>query len=1498
MATEFEVDTAGPAREFEVSSPNEEIDGPLPASPEVAESLAIIHSITRRESVDDTKARVSAFGISGLNATERKEAYARLSLEANGALQEVVNSSPSDVAFLESLKLVGQLARDEELITNSLNPGVYNVMTAEMGSDAKLADAMFADRAIMLQRLLDEETQTGALGGIWSFVDLMATSIFALDFIAGGAKTRRNIAKDLRRDLSNSFISNEEFLNRARAGIREGADSGFFSDYNYFYASSTALNINQGGTGQEARLDKYLSALDAFTVPGIVAVPKALLRSRTVIDMTSTLATRRANGIVAAISDTGDNALAQATGLPRAQSPALGRFAESGDTELETWLAPGIADARRMETSNRFFRLIQAMPWVYNIDEAKLEAAMPRLLAELVEDDPQAARILGTDVIPGRRIEADQSDNLIGYVLYGTKRGQTFKAAANGKSPAAEQMARNLSGDARAIKVPGTDGKEWMVVRSQNVLPGEIENPLQLNEIGTWLFRKFASSAATTPGRLDGLAKRGEAALQSARRELERALVPIKKKVKDKGEINVIGAIMKSLRDGDLSEARKGMNETEFRSEWVKHTNGKLPSKEAEDYFFTIQEANNALYLLKADVSFKEYIRNGFTDVLSWNFGGSGYDAIAKQIDRATLTPEQVVYNIETGEIKPLSELGNAKIYQTDGLFEFGEVTAKYITGEGSSARRMRHSDALGYNPGGVREYDGTINHFVKQVRKAIVTGSLEEITMKPLTILGTFSRQEAERAARQIDAIFSVVRREVDGIAGMTRGQIYHALGQLSGKSLDDLREAIRANNEWNVDLNEVEDLIKFLKDEVSLDPRLEVGVAARDDTLATLTETGTFAFPKNRTHNDEFLRLVNPSRNGPRRDKPILGMGGKEAGTIDPLQTIENDMGRTIYKRAYQAYNQRAVSAWVAGASDHIQNLKDLEGASPTAILRNAVFSDKPTKEARSFIEAGETMKRVLSLNSGHYEAYQRNLQRVAEWVYDKYGKDVRAITNLGAIARPAEFLRAAAFHARLGLLASDQFAVQASQVVMIAGIMGPARAVEIVQNGVAVIPLRLMHETDNLAVLKGIADKAAPMLGLTSEELISISQTLKKSGRLDIGHTIGELGEQGVKIDINLLNKTLGRARFFFDEGEKVPRTMAYVTAWKEFKKTFPKGDPLGDTGRTWIADRSDKLTGMMTGAGAARWQRGPLSVPLQFQTFAARMLESIFSGSALTGAERRRLFIAQSVYFGAAGWGLTSALDSFILENDLDIPKDAYIALKYGGLDAILSITGITDGEVAFGERFAAAEGITSLIETIGDKKFLDIALGPGGKLVKDVLTDTFEIATNALNGRSALTTDDVRALARNITSYNKGYQAWVIWRDGELISREDKPSLSGLSRTVSIGMVLGATSTEASSTYNVNDFLRNKGEILKTHGGRLRELMRTATRAYADGDMEAFDAAMTQFGHGISVLEPYENRQIKHIYEKSWEDFGTSLIRRLRSQGKGALPTMERNEGTQ
>ena len=323
--------------------------------------------------------------------------------------------------------------------------------------------------------------------------------------------------------------------------------------------------------------------------------------------------------------------------------------------------------------------------------------------------------------------------------------------------------------------------------------------------------------------------------------------------------------------------------------------------------------------------------------------------------------------------------------------------------------------------------------------------------------------------------------------------------------------------------------------------------------------------------------------------------------------------------------------------------------------------------------------------------------------------------------------------------------------------------------------------------------------------------------------------------------------------------MPRSAALSVAWKDYLFIFPGGDPFSDSGTVWIVARQNALTAGMTSTNAASWQRGPMSVPLQFMTYSSRMLESLFTDRLLTVPERKRLAIAQLIFWGVAGTGLGTFLDAYATESGLDMEAPYYTLMRTGAIDAALQWS--TGTHAAFGGRLAMAEGFGDLIENASDGEFIEILGGPGGQLVNDVGTVLLEGFSDIVAGRTSLVQSDIKKLFRQLTGPNKLYNAWMIYTTGDYLSRQDDVIVGGLSKLDGMLALAGAQINLVNQTYSRQEVFRNQDQRLKDHGEKIKTMMGVLKQKVRDGDDKGALEVQRQIDVVNGVLPAHERNRI-------------------------------------
>lgn len=989
-------------------------------------------------------------------------------------------------------------------------------------------------------------------------------------------------------------------------------------------------------------------------------------------------------------------------------------------------------------------------------------------------------------------------------------------------------------------------GREYYVVDVLKPIPTEgLARELSNDEIGTGFLRAFGSTWQTTPTRLQELALRGEGVSARVRKQLERELNKTLKPIKGTNEEVFLEKIFYDLRDGKLSHMRRPLNKAEFESEWARYSEAR-PSEAAFAAYQSVQKFNDMQYLLKADEMYKRTVNSGYDEVVSFRIARQDgdvedFDLVAKRTTPANVDDEAI--NPITGVHYDAENIPEgSKVFEVLNYYKTGDRHAKYVVFDEPKVRRLYHSDVLGYNPGGPRGYEFT-NHFVKQEGGVTLLSGRTGSSL-PKTILGTATRKEAELAVEQINNILKFVGDKVPGLQGMTTAQAISAMGELGSE----LSEVLVRNNTWNPNLETVDAFIEFMR-KYGLHPGKNVGTAMDSQPLAIADDAGQLRFSE-KTYGEVFTSRLNNPRNSTRRDEPIMGFGGARAVTRSPLDMIQNDFMRVMHSQALSAYNFQAVNGWLKGAKAHILNNEQIAGAQPLRAMREAKVADTP--QGRNYQAARNAIERTLGTRAESERKWNAMMGRTAEWIWDKGfvkidpetggrspGKLIRA---LQASSDPFMFLRGISFDARLGMFSPDQMIVQSSQFVNIAAIVGPQRWPEALQAAATHWPVRAAVHTLNqhgpegaINNLRAIGRRTSTFTGMSEDEFVEFATWVWESGRLEVGTEVAELSQQSMSLTRNMFGKIRRNSRFFFNEGEKFPRSAAIRVAWNEYRKTFPNADMNTNHARNWIARRNDALTAAMTRSSAATWQQGPLSVPLQFMSYITRMFESLFTNRILTKAERKRLGLAQLFFWGAAGTGAGSLFDAYVLENGYNIDSTTYTALRYGLLDAI--VQSVTGSEAVIGGRLAPAEGIQQLIDNWRDQNFFETAVGPAGALITDSGQALVKGMMDAMTGNFSMVESDMTEFVRHISVFDDATKAWIVYNTGDYLSRNGDKVIEGLTGTDALLVGLGWQLEDVNLQYSRLEVLRNQNDHVKEVTKRIKEYVREHNEAILNDDLE-------------------------------------------------------------
>jgi hypothetical protein len=954
-----------------------------------------------------------------------------------------------------------------------------------------------------------------------------------------------------------------------------------------------------------------------------------------------------------------------------------------------------------------------------------------------------------------------------------------------------------------------------------------------------------------------------------------------------------------------LSKQRHALTPSEFRNEYHLIA-GKAPSEAAENLHNTIQELNDALYFLKADAVFKSAVDEGGEVFKLRSVDADGVpverDLLVSRI-REDLDADTIIFDPSSGEQIRFADVPrNSKVFRVPSGLRVGEETAEFIVSDAPELRRLYHTDVLGYNPGGPRGYQ-FLNYGVGQEGTVRRMGHAGESPARERLLMGTGTRNEAGTAVAQLNSILDKITEMVPGLKGMTRA---NALDALRGVGNDpELLEVLLRNNDWHLEVESVTDFIKIVED-YGLDIRKQFGFKAMDDVFGLADETGELVFGARagETVRDAFEGVLNSPRNGPRGNDPLIGMGGTSAPTISPIDMMQRDFIRVTHERAFSAYNFQAVEGWLKGATPHMtpKSQAEIKGLHPRLAMDKAVFPDKPGTKVRAYITARDAINRTLGHVSGYERLWNNMVDRLAETVYEKgskfsVGKDGRPVKDRGlSIAtmqlskNPLTALRGFAFDMKLGLLAMDQLFVQSSQIFNILAIADVRALPAMAAYG----PLRMTMINTSREFALEVGRRTAAFTGMSAEEFADFSRFWNESGRGIIGGEIGELNAVSHTMAKGYASRARDATRVFFNEGEKIPRGVAMHVAWKDYRKGFPTLDPFADHGVNWITARQDALTAGMTRVSAAPWQKGPLSVPLQFMSYTSRMMESLFSNRLLTRNERFRLGGAQMLFWGASGTVIGGPLlDWYITEGGGEMDGDTYTAFRYGILDwAIGATTGVDTG---FGERLAVGEGLWNMWEDFSNEGVFEALGGPVGSTGKDIVLTILPLLGDIARGNTSMVEADVRKFIRNATGPNKLYNAWMIYTLGDYLSRNNTVLASGLTQGDALLHLIGAPLQEVSLTYTRTEAFRDQDDHVRATGKRVAEIMREMNDAIDEGDIDKAEELGRMAKTYVAALPRWAQQRARKEYIPDGEGLLIDVIRKGRDRNSPNLD-IHKDEG--
>lgn len=483
-----------------------------------------------------------------------------------------------------------------------------------------------------------------------------------------------------------------------------------------------------------------------------------------------------------------------------------------------------------------------------------------------------------------------------------------------------------------------------------------------------------------------------------------------------------------------------------------------------------------------------------------------------------------------------------------------------------------------------------------------------------------------------------------------------------------------------------------------------------------------------------DQMLRTV------------VEGDGGKAwkfdaARHISPLALMEQSAADLSRIHAINDLKHAAAMHWIEEAAPLLETPLDELRQDPWAHFMNpqwkGQYIDVATMRA---LEAS----RVNTL--GFMGLAKNPMDSTTSWVrgklmnsvYERFGGQKADWVDehlLPSIKNPVTYMRAFAYHTKLGLFNPVQLFLQSQTMFHTWAITGNAQRVGSALSGLTLSQAARFADKSLLTAL----DKKAQGMGWKAGEWLESHNLLKK---LKLDMVEGEIGQMDLVESPSVFQSKFGqflnKGTFFFKEAERAVRVNAWHVAFKEFRDKFPT-KVIGNEEALQILRRQEVLTVNMTRAGNAWWQRGLLSPATQFWGYQARIVEQML-GHQLTRAEKLRVGLTYGTLYGlpvslgAATFmqipgASTDDIREYALKKGIDV-NSGVAGLAMNGIPASLIYWMTSDENGQNGLLFNIGErvgpgGLPVLKDVInGDKTAFDIIFGASFSIGKDALKMIF------------------------------------------------------------------------------------------------------------------------------------------------------------------------------
>lgn len=924
--------------------------------------------------------------------------------------------------------------------------------------------------------------------------------------------------------------------------------------------------------------------------------------------------------------------------------------------------------------------------------------------------------------------------------------------------------------------VPDQSG-QWFVKLERPIIETGFYSDTVTPRATGWLSRFFRSDAAIGDVDLSGMAQRS---VNNKAGMLNRM---------QKGWAKTINGLAGDERATlkqvlALGESQGKWFTDEFLNELYDRSIGRYATDKEINAYHTAREINDFEYALRNDEVYKTKFTQGMQTV-SLDTGQGLIDRFNGWVNDLGDRPNGRVYDTATGTHYATSGADGFTI-DPDTWSQLGADGRKLVTleqgmklGDGTTVRHFLASpkeieaealreDQLGYRAGGHRFYD--TDWYIKQANLGTQPDTGAKFLLNPLTVATTRTQAEGSTLVDSLEKLREAYLKN-DPLA-MDQVIEDHNLGHIvSADSARDLFES----GKWGKDTP-----FELLYD--------------RDVPQAQLVNKGLEDFTTNEGPLENLLGgqgRMYYSQKGPH----LPDFYGDKAPILDPFQSINRALVNVANMSSLSDYKLTAIGRWVDTFGRYLDGAIPDE-ASDMMKFQKGQFVPPKNPAVRTAIQAAQAQRDIISRTLGWRteqdvasDAWQ---QGVYKWVlgddpYSLRHQLLKGPLNWWQNSNPKAALMGMGFDMKLGMFNPAQWPLQISKMAASVAINPKYGAM-----GMWTAPFLRFAMTD--AGTDNAMDYITKIPGWMKASGFDSAQEAKMFLRSAQKNGFFDVGSQHLMINSGGPNAALGSVgaawddfrqagRFFFKDSEVWDRTVSWRTGWGLAKDADPsafeamlKGDDFAKSKfLNDVAFYAEKNNLRMSVASSSAWQRGWMSVPTQFFSYQARMMETML-GSDFTLGQKARLLTSQAVLYGTAGVPLASWATDWWNAQKGQAPEIGTPGsfVQRGLLDN--AIYGLLGQDINASERLGTGKFLSDYFRDIaglsqyGQKSFLQIAAGASGGVGSSLYsasTDLLKYAQAETGGDTnrPLVMDTLTRLASNISTINNFLKARIVWRYG-------------------------------------------------------------------------------------------------------------------------------------